>query len=112
MNAKLTKGIISREDAQKLCPAYVDFIENHTLDDIVLNPFMWNYEKTDTHGYPTHGLKKGQRMLTYFDGLYVTVKISSITNPNHDADGPAVRVTNGEYSWRIDGDKYGITLPI
>lgn len=111
MNAKLTKGTISRDEALNLSPAYVAFIEQHTLSDPVLNPFFWDYENTDRHGYPTCALKKGQKMLTCVEGQYVLVKISSVKNPQHESDGPVIRVTNGEYSWRVDGDKYGVLLP-
>ena len=107
----MTKGIVSRETARELFPAYAEFIEKHTFSDSIVNPFMWDYEKTDTHGYPTCPLKKGQVMLTFVEGQYVLAKISSVKrSPYHEADGPTIRVSNGEYSWRVDGDKYGVVV--
>ena len=94
----------------KLSPAYVAFVEQHTFDSKVVDPFFWDFENTDRHGYPTCQLKKGQAMMTFLDGQYVSVKISSVVHPRHDADGPTIRVSNGEYSWRVDGDKYGVRI--
>ena len=108
---QLTKNIITREEALKLAPDYVAFVEQHALSDAILNPFMWDYDKLDGHGYATHGVKVGQDALTYFDGQFVRVKITSTKQPGHDADGPVVRVGNGEYTWRVDGAKYAFIIP-
>lgn len=110
MNIKLTKGIIPRDQAFIISPKYVSFVENHTSTPSITEPFYWDHENVDRHGYPTCPLKKGQKLLTFIEGQYVTVKISSIQPPMHDADGPVVRVSNGEYSWRVDGDKYGVRI--
>lgn len=106
-NMKLTKNIISRDEAEAMCPDYVAFVEgNHDHMDAICKPFWWDYDKTDSHGYPTHVVKKGQKAITFFEGQYVQVKISATTRSNHETDGPGVRVSNGEASWRVDGDKY------
>jgi len=108
---KLTKGVITRDEAFAICPDYVAFVEQHTLNEAILNPFMWDYEKLDGHGYPTAGIKVGQDAITCMDGQFVRVKVTSAKHPQHDADGPTVRVSNGEYSWRVDGDKYAFIIP-
>lgn len=106
----LTKGIITREEALKLCPEYVAFVEEHTLSDAILDPFMWNYDVTDKHGGATSGIKVGQQAITYHAGQFIRVKITSTQQAHHESDGPTVRVSNGEYSWRVDGDKYAYLL--
>ena len=106
----LTKGVITRDEALKLCPDYVAFVEQHTLSDAILDPFMWNYEQTDKHGQATSGVKVGQQAITCHDGQYVRVKVTSIQQAHHESDGPTVRVSNGEYSWRVDGYKYAYLL--
>lgn len=106
----LTKGIITREEALKLCPEYVAFVEEHTLSDAILDPFMWNYDVTDKHGGATSGIKVGQQAITYHDGQFIRVKITSTQQAHHESDGPTVRVSNGEYSWRVDGDKFAYLL--
>ncbi len=80
------------------------------MGDAILDPFMWNHEKTDKHGYPTSGIKVGQSAITFTHGQFVRVKISSVKQAHHESDGPVVRVSNGEYSWRVDGDKYAYVL--
>lgn len=110
MNAKLTKGLLTREEVIKQAPAYVAFVEQLTFDDAIVNPFFWDFEHVTRHGYPTCPMKRGQAMITFLDGQYVSVKVSAVVNPRHDADGPIVRVSNGEYSWRVDGDKYGVCI--
>ena len=104
------KNAITREEALKLCPAYVAFVEEHDLADTILDPFMWNYEKTDAHGGPTSGIKVGQQAITCHDGQFIRVRVTSVQNPRHESDGPKVRVSNGEYTWRVDGDKYAFLL--
>lgn len=108
---KLTKGVLTREEAIVICPDYVAFVEHYTLTDAILDPFMWNYNKLDKHGYPTTGVKVGQNVITYLDGQYLRATITSLNHPNHEDDGPVVRVSNGEYSWRVDGDKYAFIIP-
>lgn len=107
---KLKNNLVSRAAAFAMAPAYVAFVEEHTYFEELMAPFFWDFQNTNRHGYPTCKLKKGQRMLTYFEGQYVLVKISSVKHPEHDADGPIIRVSNGEASWRIDGDKYGALI--
>jgi len=92
---KLTKGIISREDALKISTNYVDFAEGGCWDnfDEVVEEF--------------ESLKQGQSVLTYTDGEFVLAVISSVIRDDIRAiDGPVVRVSNGEFSWRVDGNKY------
>ena len=92
---KLTKGVISRDEAFKLVPEYVNFIESTDYE-----PFDIMVSKFQT-------LKRGHAAIAYFDGQYVKVKVSSVNHKDYRAvDGPIVRVSNGEGSWRVDGNEY------
>jgi hypothetical protein len=92
---KLTKGIITRDEALAISTDYVRFAEEHDFDafDVVEEEF--------------YKLKRGQTIITYLDGQFVKAKVSSINSNDFRAiDGPIVRVSNGEYSWRVDGSGY------
>jgi len=94
----ITKNIITRAEAKKLALVYVKFIDGD-LDalDKVLVAF--------------DGLKRGQKVLTYIDGKYVLAKVSSMnSNCIQAIDGPVVRVSNDEGSWRVDGNKFAWPL--
>lgn len=108
---KLTKGVITRDEAVAMCPDYVSFVEKHADVEAIIEPFMWNYDKKDRHGYPTTGIKVGQAVITCWEGQFVRAKVTSLKQPGHEGDGPVVRVSNGEYSWRVDGDKYAFIIP-
>jgi len=95
----ITKNIVSKEEAKKLAPDYVKFVLNN--DDKVMDKILHEFNK----------LKKGQTVLTYTDGVFVRAKVSSINSDCLEAqDGPVIRVSNGEFSWRVDGDKYAFPL--
>lgn len=93
---KLTKGVISREEALKISSDYVAFVEG-------------NFDKFDIVWPLFQKLKVGQKVLTY-EGQTKQFILAKISNMNYKCfqavDGPVVRVSNGEYSWRVDGDKY------
>lgn len=89
----LTKNIISREEALKISPDYLPFVEGDFSKWKIIDE---KFEK----------LKRGQAVLTYSDKQFVLAKVSSINNTFQAIDGPVVRVSNGEYSWRCDGDHY------
>jgi len=90
----LTQGVISREDALKISPDYVRYAEG---DFDLYEKIYAKFSK----------LKKGQRVLTFSDRKFVLAKVTSINSNDFRAvDGPVVRVSNGEYSWRVDGDGY------
>ena len=94
---KLTKNIISRKEAKKLAPDYVGFVDEFKNISEILEVFG--------------KLKKGQTVLVYNDGRYVICKVSSINHDDFRAiDGPIVRVGNGEYTWRVDGDRYAYPI--
>lgn len=89
---------LTKDQAKKLNPDYVDYISgNRRLFDIVLENF--------------DSLKKNQKVLTYRKPDFVIVKISSINyNDPRALDGPLVRVTDGEFSWRVDGSGYAAPI--
>lgn len=91
---KLTKGIISRAEALAVSKDYVAFVEG-------------DFDKFETVNSAFESLRRGQRVITYVDGQFVRAKVSSINHNDFRAiDGPVVRVSNGECSWRVDGDHY------
>ena len=56
-------------------------------------------------------LKRNQTAITFHDGQYVKVTVSSINSNTPAAiDGPVVRVSNTEASWRVDGDHYAFPI--
>jgi hypothetical protein len=96
---KLTKNVISRDEALKISPDYVKAVEGDF--DALANKVLPVFEK----------LKRGQPVLTYSDGQFVKAKVSSMnSNDPRAEDGPIVRVSNDEYSWRVDGDRYAWPL--
>ena len=90
----LPKGRISRDEAFNLAPDYVKFVEgDFSFFRSVENEFV--------------KLKKGQKVISYIDGNFVLCKVSVVSHGDIRAmDGPFVRVSNGEYSWRVDGSGY------
>src|ERR1035437_5101859 len=98
---KITKNVITREQALKVSAAYVAFAEG-------------DFSKFGEINKAFAKLKKGQKVITFTDGQFVEAKVSSINNTCFQAmegeDGPVVRVSNGEYSWRVDGCGYAFPL--
>lgn len=91
---KLTKNAISRTTALLISPAYVAFIEG-------------NHDKWEAVNADFEKLKRNQHVITFHDGQYYACTITSIKHDDMRAvDGPVVRLTNGEFSWRVDGDRY------
>lgn len=90
--------IIDRNEALKLARDYVSFVEG-------------NFDLFKTIEFKFAQLKKGQTCLTYRDKEFIKCKISLVSHNDPRAmDGPLVRVTDGEWSWRVDGDKYAYPL--
>ena len=95
---KLTKGLISRDEAFKLAPDYVAWVEGSGEEQWArFDKIIASFEK----------LKRKQAVITCMKGQYVRCTVSSIDNTSFRAvDGPVVRVGNGEFSWRVDGCDY------
>jgi hypothetical protein len=91
---QLTKQLLSRAAATKLVPAYVKWIE--TRKD------PWELAVLDA--FDT--LRVGRQAVTWVEGVYVLVRVTSRRHRWLNEDGPVVRVGNGEYTWRVDGDRY------
>lgn len=92
----LTKNLISRKDAMAISPDYVAFVEG-------------DFDKFDVVYAAFEKLKRGQAVITYdsIGKVFVRAKITSINHNDFRAvDGPIVRVSNGEFSWRVDGSGY------
>ena len=102
---RLTKNIISREEALAICPGYVAWIEGAYKQDQhdLFEPIMRSFEQP----------RKGQTGITYLDGQYIRITVVSVKSDCIQAvDGPVVRVGNGEATWRCDGDKYAYLYPV
>jgi hypothetical protein len=69
-----------------------------------------NFDKFGAIWKAFQGLKVGQKVLTKSEDVFVIAKVSSIRPLPYDADGPCVRVSNGEYSWRVDGCDYAYPI--
>lgn len=95
---KVVSKIISRDEALSISPDYVRFIEK--------------MEKWAEVNAAFSKLKKGQPVLTFLDGKFRICNVSSVRNDDFRAvDGPVVRVTDGEYSWRVDGCHFAFPVP-
>lgn len=98
---KLTKNLITRDEALQLAPDYVKAVEGKGDFDTMMDKVLPKFEK----------LKKGQACITCEDGQFVKVKVSSVKRDCIQAvDGPVVRVGNGEYTWRVDGCDYAYPI--
>ena len=97
---KLVKGVITKAEARKLAPDYVKWIEGK----VKRGGYQW--EIWDKIWVAFQRLKCGQAAITCHDGVYVKVRVTSIRSANYEADGPVVRVGNGEWTWRVDGSGY------
>jgi hypothetical protein len=98
---KLTKNIITREEALAICPQYVAFAEGSD-----------NFDGFTAINDRLITAKKGERGITFYGGQYVRITVSSVVHDDPRAvDGPVVRVGNGEATWRCDGDKYAWLEP-
>jgi len=96
MNLKV--GLISRDEALKISPHYVAFIEGD----------FNSFSKVEA---AFSGLKTNQKVITFHDGQFFEAKVSKVDHNSYQAvDGPVVRVSNGEYSWRVDGDRYAYPI--
>lgn len=91
---KLTKGVVSREQAVAMAPDYVAYVEAKG----------GRFDAWEKMNAKFETLKRGQKALTCSDGVFVVVKVSS-TRPGFEGE-PVVRVSNGEFSWRVDGHEY------
>jgi hypothetical protein len=98
---KLTKGIITRDDALRLCPDYVAFVENVGGDGTTIDKILEIFEKIRPRTNGITAVEQGNHL------VFIRVRVTSVNrNDPRAEDGPIVRVSNGEYSWRVDGNKY------
>jgi hypothetical protein len=106
MKLKFTKNVITREEALAICPAYVTFVD-HKANCDACGAVLDNFQNP----------RKGQEAFTAYtgpDNITIFMRVT-VTSVNHEApgaiDGPIVRVSNGEYTWRVDGNDYAWLLP-
>ena len=95
---KLTKGIISREQALKIAPDYVGFFTPEGRPDFDSKTWEKVYDAFDK-------LTVGQKVITldWDTNQWILAKVTSVQPPLPEADTHRVRVGNGEYTWRVDG---------
>ena len=97
---KLSNGVISRQQAIKISK---DFVQYHDGDWDCWESIWEKFQK----------LKKNQKVLIHHDKQYILGKVSNVDRTSMYAgmgDGLVVRVSNGEYSWRISsGEAYPIS---
>ncbi len=68
---KLTKGVVSKDEAAKLAPAYVRYISGRDRNAFY-NRVLPAFDK----------LRVGQTVLAFVEGVYVKAKVTSIQQPN------------------------------
>ena len=99
---KITKGVLSLEQANAICPEYVNFVHDH--DYAYLEAVLGQFEKVRVGDVCITAVRQDLK-----DGplVFVRGKITSVNNDDWRAiDGPIVRFGNGQYTWRVDGSKY------
>lgn len=95
----IPQSIITREEALKISPAYVKYCEGDFNQwEVVQKEFV--------------KVRKGMPVITFHSGHFVKGKISNVDHRSYQAvDGPVVRFTDGQYSWRVDGVKDAFPIP-
>jgi hypothetical protein len=92
------KGVITRDEALKISADYVAFVEG-------------DWDKFDVVETAFDKINAGQKAITFIDGSFVEVKVTSVNhNDMRAVDGPIVRVGNGEITWRVDGESYAFPI--
>lgn len=99
MKTTVSKGVIGRDEAERISPEYVRYAADGD----------WGAAGAVLAAF--EGLRRGQRVLTYTDGKFVLARVTSVNDADPRAvDGPMVRVGNGEFTWRVDGDRYAFPI--
>jgi len=99
------KGVIDRAEAERISPEYVRFADGRDWD--AAGGRLRAFDALGAVLEAFAGLRRGQRVLTHHDGKFVIAKVTSVNSDDFRAvDGPIVRVGNGEFTWRVDGDRY------
>ena len=100
---KLTKGVITKEEAAVLAPDYVKYHDS-LRGKGELPP---EYHKLSEKVWKAcDGLKRGQEVVTCNDGTWVRARVTSSRHTWRSEDSNEVRVGNGEWTWRVDGNEY------
>jgi len=96
---KYTKGdVISREQAEQISKDYV--LGSMHKDFGALDRVIEGFNK----------LKKGQLVLTFYEGQFIVATVSSVKFDWRNEDGPVIRVSDGKVSWRVDGNGYAVAI--
>ncbi len=89
---------ITRDEALKISKDYVAYAEG-------------DFSKFDKIIKAFDALKRGKPAITYRNGKFHKVTVSSIDHKSIRAvDGPVVRVRDEKYSWRVDGSGYAYPI--
>jgi hypothetical protein len=100
---KLTKGLLTLEQANAVCPEYVNFVTEYDNDGFEnFEAVLKQFEHATVGAAAICAYRQPDGTLVFVEG-----KITKVDNNDWRAiDGPVVRFGNGELSWRVDGDKY------
>jgi hypothetical protein len=113
---KVTKNLLTRDEAFALAPEYVTYVEfpnERRMKGEDPNAYWRAFDKVSD---AMNGMKRGQACLTCAGACagevkqYVKCKVSSTKMTWRSEDGPEVRVSNGEFSWRVDGCDYAYPI--
>ena len=103
----VSKGVISRDEAMRISPEYVRYVELLYGGAGCGGGLGALGEMLDTFAK----LRRGQDVLTYIDGKFVRARVTSVNHNDYRAvDGPIVRVGNGEFTWRVDGSGWAVPI--
>lgn len=91
---------ITRQKALEISSEYVAFVEG-------------DFDKFEAVDAAFSKLKRGQKVITYFEKQFVEATVSSVNHQSFRAiDGPVVRVKNERGSWRVDGNRYAFPVKV
>ena len=108
----LTKGVISREEAERISPEYARFAaDGDWRPGMYFRPAGSETQSQVGGEYAAvtkacRGLRHWQRVVTHIDGQFVMARVASVRRRARAVDGLALSVSNGEAVWRVDGGRW------
>jgi len=96
---------IPKKVVKEIAPDYITAFDYSNKDSSPAFFRVWN---------KFNNLKRGQLVLTKgrANKGYIVAKVTSVKFDSWvEPEQPILRVTDGEYSWRVDGDAFAYPLP-
>lgn len=96
---------IPKKVVKEIAPDYITAFDYTNKDNYNAFNRVWDI---------FNNLKKGQLVITKGRGNkgYIVAKVSSVKFDSWvEPEQPHLRVTDGEYSWRVDGDAFAYPIP-